>query len=192
MADDANSSLPPVPGDGRGLLPLWGEALLYIGALLLCLGLGLLCLPHTYLHDTVHAATPVGAVMMAAFFFGVPLVTSLAYLYFLPGRSTAFLLCIGVLVVASYALGFLIYPCVAGGLLDLGGDAYAGMLFLPFIHQLFLAVPSLLLTLLLTCRLSPARMPAVNAFAARAIRATGILFIVSLAVSGVYTWVCAA
>ena len=189
MEDNANSSLPPVPGDGRGPLPLWGEALLYIGALLLCFGLGLLCLPHTYLHDTVHAATPVGAVMMAAFFFGVPLVTSLAYLYFLPGRSTAFLLCIGVLVVASYALGFLIYPCEANGLLDLGGDAYAGMLFLPFMHQLFFAVPALVLTLVLTCRLSPARMPAVNAFAARAIRATGILFIVSLAVSGVYTWI---
>ena len=189
MTDDANSSLPPVPGDGRGVLPLWGEALLYIGVLLLCLGLGLLCLPYMYLHDTTHAATLVGGVMMAAFFFGVPLVTSLAYLYFLPGRSTAFLLCIGVLVVASYALGFLIYPCEANGLLDLGGDAYAGMLFLPFIHQLFFAVPALLLTLILTCRLSPARMPAVNAFAARAIRATGILFLISLAVSAVCTWI---
>ena len=191
MADDANSSLPPVPvpGNGRGALPLWGEALLYIGVLLLGLGVGRLCLPHTYLHDTVHAATPVGGVMMAAFFFGVPLVTSLAYLYFLPGRSTAFLLCIGVLVVASYALGFLIYPCEANGLLDLGGDAYAGMLFLPFIHQLFLAVPALLLTLILTCRLSPERMPAVNAFAARAIRATGILFTVSLAISALCMWI---
>ena len=188
MTDNANSSLTPVPGDGRGTLPLWGEALLYIGALLLCIGLGLLCLPHTYLHDTIHAATPVGVVMMAAFFFGVPLVTSLAYLYFLPGRSTAFLMGIVVLVVASYALGFLIYPCVASGLLDLGGDAYVGMLFLPFMHQLFFAVPALVLTLVLTCRLSPARMPAVNAFAARAIRATGILFIVSLAVSALCTW----
>ena len=191
MADDANSSLPPVPGDGRGALPLWGEAPLYIGVLLLCIGLGLLCLPHTYLHDTVHAATPVGVVMMAAFFFGVPLVTSLAYLYFLPGRSTALLLCIGVLVVASYALGFLIYPCEANGLLDLDGDAYAGMLFLPFIHQLFFAVPALVLTLVLTCRLSPERTPSVNAFAARAICATGILFVVSLAVSALCTWVCA-
>ena len=53
MADDANSSLPPVPGDGRGLLPLWGEAPLYIGALLLCFVVGcyamgwLLVLCHT-------------------------------------------------------------------------------------------------------------------------------------------------
>ena len=190
MADDANSSPPPVPKDGRGALPLWGEALLYIGALLLCFVVGCACIPYTDDIFDPHRS-PFRMVMMVGFFYGVPLVTVLSLLAILSKeRSTDFWLSMGVFVGACYAMGWLLVLCVTSDLFYLS-DAYLGLLIIPPVHQFIMGILTIAACIVMACTLPASCVPAARSFGRHALWATAGLFLVSLAASAACTYLAA-
>ncbi len=185
MSNEAYSSLPPVPKDGRGAWPLWGEALLYIGALLLCFIVGSACIPYTDDIFDPHRP-PFRMVMMVGFFYGVPFVTVLSLLAILSKeRSSDFWLSMIVFVAACYAMGWLLVLCVTSDLFYLS-DAYLGLFFIPPVHQFIMGILTIAACILIACTMPASCVPAARRFGRHALWATGILFLVSLAASALY------
>ena len=182
MPDESNSSLPPVPQDGRAPLPLWAEALLYIVALLLCNGIGHVCIPYTDdIFDTHRSAFRM--VMMVGFFYGVPFATVLSCLAMLSKeRSADFWLSMIVFVGACYAMGWALVLCVTSDLFYLS-DAYLGLLIIPPVHQFIMGILTIAINFGITRTLPASWAPAARRFGRHALWATGILFLISLSIS---------